>query len=114
MADTARRVVFADDGVPPFGRLLVRVGRLGLVECSADEVAATGVGTWSWEVAERVPVGVPELDTAEQDFVAGLREGAATKRERPRDGDHWDSPGALPPDPPRPPPHTSELDNEEG
>lgn len=100
MVESVRRLAFTRDGVPPCGRVLVRTGRVAVIECTRDELASVPDGALVWSPTEPVPVGVPALESDERDFVAA---GAVSviPGDRLLDGEDWDSPGAQPPDAPR-------------
>jgi hypothetical protein len=99
MDGAVRLLAFVTEGVAPCGRLLVGTGRVALLECSADEVAALPVSALVWSPGAPMPTGVPTLAPDEQDFVTSVGIGAVGG-ERSRDGLDWDSPGAEPPDAP--------------
>lgn len=95
-----RLLAVLDDGVPPCGRVLVRTGRVAVIECTDDELASLADGALVWSATAPEPAGLPVLDEAEREFVAA-RVVNAFPKVRPRDGAAWDSDGAVAPDPPK-------------
>ena len=75
-----RRLVVAPDGVPPAGRVLVRTGRVLLVEVADSELVALAAAdpeaaATLWAPGESEPDGIPLLTPVEREAVS-----AAAKR----------------------------------
>lgn len=96
MADPIRRLAYMHDGIAPIGRVLVRAGRVALIECSPAELLGCPCDAVIWATADAVPSTVPDLEPDEQEFVAGAAL-ATLGGVRPRDGENWDSPGTQAP-----------------
>jgi hypothetical protein len=96
VTEPMRFLAFLVDGVPPCGRVLVRTGRIAVIACTDEELAGLPPDALVWSATEPPPSGLPALDADELDFVAACA-ASAEPRIRLRDGEDWDSPGAVPP-----------------
>ncbi len=110
-----RRLCLTRDGIPPLGQVLVRTGRVHLLQLTAAEVdqldqldRTSGVttasrrepGIWWWEPGEPRPTDLPELTDDEALAVSAAELAALAQHTRTLDGADWDDPRARPPDPP--------------
>jgi len=101
-----RRLVVAPDGIPPAGRLLVRTGRVLLIEVSDSELASLAqtdpdAAARLWKPGEPQPRGIPPLTDAEREAVSAAALAAPSDAARRLDGADWGDPAAQPPDRPR-------------
>ncbi len=112
---SARRLCLTLDAIVPLGRVLVRTGRVHLVELSAAELgelarahgasgidppAGTARGPWWWAPGATPPTDLPELTQDEALAVSAAELAALSGNARTLDGADWDDPRARPPDPP--------------
>ncbi|MBK6441839.1 MAG: hypothetical protein IPF90_06710 [Actinomycetales bacterium] len=101
-----RRLVVAPDGVPPAGRVLVRTGRVLLVEVADSELVALAAAdpeaaATLWAPEESEPDGIPLLTAAEREAVSAAVLVTPSDTARRLEGADWDDPAAEPPDRPR-------------
>ncbi len=101
-----RRLVVAPDGIPPAGRVLVRTGRVLLIEVADSDLDALAgadpeVAATLWAPGEAEPDGIPLLTAAEREAVSAAVLGAPSDTARRLEGADWDDPAAEPPDGPR-------------
>lgn len=102
----ARRLVVAPDGIPPAGRVLVRTGRVLLIEVGDGELATLAqtdpdAAARLWVPGEPEPHGIPALTDAEREAVSAAGLTAPSDAARRLDGADWGDPAAQPPDRPR-------------
>ncbi len=105
-ARRVRRLVVAPDGIPPVGRVLVRTGRVLLVDVSVSELSDLAASDPEaadtlWAPGEPEPPGIPDLTVAERDAVSAAALAAPSDAARRLEGADWGDPAAVPPDPTR-------------
>lgn len=101
-----RRLVVAPDGIPPAGRVLVRTGRVLLIEVGDSELATLAqtdpdAAARLWAPGEPEPHGIPSLTDAEREAVSAAALATPSDAARRLEGADWGDPAAQPPDRPR-------------